>query len=130
MDRLCRKGLGTLWLDKDDQLHLPQYYNLVGQRYELCRAGGLSHHMIVPLAIEDDEMVPSLERPFWPHFTVNALNWKEGPPRCLHPCKIMSGDLSTPVFRQLDTLFSLFTLSLGSRKLTADLGTFATQKLP
>ena len=28
MDQLCRKGLGTLWFDKDvDQLHLPLYYD-------------------------------------------------------------------------------------------------------
>ena len=47
--------------------------SLVGQKYELCQAGGPSHHMIVPLAIDAEEMIPSLERPFWPYFAVDAL---------------------------------------------------------
>ena len=78
MDRLCRKGPGMLWFDKDDQLQLLLCYNaeelhfvflclyppLVGQKYQLCRAGGPGHHMIVPLAIDDEEMVSSAEQPF------------------------------------------------------------------
>ena len=78
MDQLCRKGLGTLWLDKDVQLQLPHYYNseelhfvflclypqLVGEKYELCRAGGPSHHLILPLPIDDPEIIPSRELPF------------------------------------------------------------------
>lgn len=93
MDHLCRKGLGTLWFDKDvDQLHLPLHYDadelhfvltciypsLVDVKYELCRAGGPSHHMIVPLAIDDDEMIPSLDRPFRPYFSVDLLKERIG----------------------------------------------------
>lgn len=93
MDQLCRKGLGTLWFDKDvDQLPLPQYYGadevhfvltclyppLVNIKYELCRAGGPSHHTIVPLAVDDEGMIPSLERPFRPYFSVNLLKERIG----------------------------------------------------
>lgn len=92
MDRLCRQGLGTLWFDKDDQLLLSHHYNaeelhffltclyppLADKSYQLCRAGGPSHHMIVPLAIEEEEMVPSLERQFRPYFTVDMLKDKIG----------------------------------------------------
>ena len=85
--------MGTLWFDKDvDQLHLPLYYDadevhfvltclyppLVDVPYELCRAGGPSHHMIVPLAIDDDEMIPSLDRPFRPYFSVDLLKERIG----------------------------------------------------
>ena len=92
MDQLCRKGLGTLWFDKDDQLQLPHYYNsdelhfvitslyptLVGNKYELCRAGGPAHHLILPLPIDDAERVPSRELPFRPYFTVDLLKERIG----------------------------------------------------
>ena len=81
MDRLRRKGLETLWFDKEvNQLEFPQHYGgdeihfmliclhppLVKVKYEFCRAGGPSHHMIVSLTIDNDQMIPSLERPFRP----------------------------------------------------------------
>ena len=93
MDRLCRKGLGTLWFDKDvDQLEFPQHYGadevhfmliclyppLANIKYEFCHAGGPSHHMIVPLAIDNDRMIPSLERPFQPYFSVDILKDRIG----------------------------------------------------
>ena len=92
MDQLCRKGLGTLWFDKDDQLQLPHYYNseelhfvllclypqLVGKKYELCRVGGPSHHLILPLPIDNPEMIPSRESPFRPYFTVDLLKERIG----------------------------------------------------
>ena len=53
-------------------------------KYELCHAGGPSHHMIVPLAIDDEEMVPSLERHFQPYFGVNVLKERIGRKECLY----------------------------------------------
>ena len=85
MDQLCRRGLGTLWFDKDDQLQLPHHYNsdelyfvttslystLVGNKYELCRTGGPSHPLILPLPIDNPDRIPSRELPFRPYFTID-----------------------------------------------------------
>lgn len=47
-------------------------------KYGLCRAGGPSHYMTVPLAVDNDEMIPSLDRPFQPYFSVDLLKERIG----------------------------------------------------
>ena len=49
------------------------YPSLNNVHYQLCRAGGPSHQVILPLSISDSAMEPSLDRPFTPYFTVEQL---------------------------------------------------------
>ena len=87
MDGLCRIGLGTLWFTKEEEpleldllnaeelnyLLISLYPKLMDVPYQFCRAGGPSHQIIVPFAIEDASKVPAVDQSFSPYFTVSML---------------------------------------------------------
>lgn len=87
LDGLCREGLGTLWFSKDQEpleLELLDaqefhfqivclYPSLKNVPYEICRAGGPGHQVLVALHIDDPTKTPSSDRPFTPFFDVEHL---------------------------------------------------------
>lgn len=92
LDTLCRDGLGTLWFVKDQEpleleylsameLHFfltCLYPSIRNAPYELCRAGGPGHQVLVPIPIDDPDKVPHAGRPFVPFFTVEMLKTSIG----------------------------------------------------
>lgn len=49
------------------------YYCLKKVPYEICRAGGPGHQVIVPLHINNPSKTPSHNQPFEPFFSVEKL---------------------------------------------------------
>ena len=95
MDGLCREGLGTLWFSKEQELeHLdPQEFHflilclypfLKNVPYEICRAGGPGHQVLVALHINDSDKIPKKEQPFIPFFDVGQLKELIGRKGCLY----------------------------------------------
>ena len=46
--------------------------------YELCKAAGPGHNVIVPLTIEEDSFRPDVSRPFSPYFTPDEVKSQVG----------------------------------------------------
>ena len=85
--RLCMLGLGCKWFCNEDKLSIPMcltadevhflltclYPQLQSIPYELCKATGPGHCVLVPLAIEDETKKPRRESPFTPYFSCVKL---------------------------------------------------------
>lgn len=87
LNDLCKMGLGTLWFSASDKLQIetcmtPEEFHflllclypmLSEVLYELCKAAGPGHTVIVPLTIEDQSFRPSGSQPFSSYFSPNEV---------------------------------------------------------
>ena len=87
LDSLCKLGLGSKWFSGEDKLALgievsseefhfvvvclfPPLRNIP---YEVCKATGPGHSVLIPLAIDDESLHPRKGLPFRPVFSVSRL---------------------------------------------------------
>ena len=87
LDRLCKRGLGTLWFTKEDPLSIPTYLTpeelhflilclyptLSRIPYEFCKAAGPGNSVILSLDIDDSRMKSHKDREFLPFFAPDRL---------------------------------------------------------
>ena len=83
LNDLCKVGLGTLWFSAIDKLEVhtamtPEEFHflllclypmLKDVPYELCKAAGPGHNVVIPLSIDDESFHPDSTRPFSPYFS-------------------------------------------------------------
>ena len=92
LNELCKRGLGTLWFSASDKLQIdtslsPEEFHFLllclypmlnDIPYELCKAAGPGHNVIVPLTFEEDTFRPDASRPFSPHFSPDEVKSQVG----------------------------------------------------